>query len=546
MVQDRARLVHDSRALSQNYHERGVYFAAHGYVFLTVDVRGRGNSEGEFTPLLQEAKDGPEIVEWLAQQSYCNGKVTMWGGSYAGYDQWATAKEFPAHLATIVPVASPRPGTDFPALNNIHYAYDMQWITLTSGRAAQQNIFGDSPFWDAQFNKMYSSHRAFKDLDAIVGNPSPSFQTWLAHPAVDAYWDSYNPSLQQFAKIDLPILTITGQYDGDQPGVLSFYREHMARASDHARERHYLIIGPWDHAGTRTPTAEYGGLRFGQASVLDMNKLHKDWYDWTLKSGSKPDFLKNKVAYYVLGNNAEQWRYADSLDAITAESRPVFLASTDGQANEVFRSGTLDAVELKGASKPDRYVYDPLDARFTAWDGIWTSASGLTEQSGLLGAAGKTLVYHTPAYEQDVELAGSFKLSAFIALDQPDTDIAAFVYEIKPDGGSVLLASDMQRARYRQSLREPALAKPGAVERYDFTHFDFIARRIAKGSRLRLAIGPVNSRYIEKNYNAGGIVAEESGKDARPVTVTVYHDPAHRSALYLPIAAPAKSTGKRQ
>src|SRR4051812_37491789 len=39
--------------IAQSYHERGVYFAAHGYVYLTVDVRGRGNSEGEFTPLLQ-------------------------------------------------------------------------------------------------------------------------------------------------------------------------------------------------------------------------------------------------------------------------------------------------------------------------------------------------------------------------------------------------------------------------------------------------------------------------------------------------------------
>src|SRR6185369_1766698 len=67
--------------IAQSYHERGMYFAAHGYVFLSIDVRGRGNSEGEFTPLLQEAKDGHDVVEWLAQQKYCNGKITMWGGS---------------------------------------------------------------------------------------------------------------------------------------------------------------------------------------------------------------------------------------------------------------------------------------------------------------------------------------------------------------------------------------------------------------------------------------------------------------------------------
>src|SRR6478672_10403780 len=100
--------------IAQNYHDRGMYFAAHGYVFASVDVRGRGNSGGEFTPFLQEARDGHDIVEWLAKQSYCNGKITMWGGSYGGYDQWATAKEKPSHLATIVPVAAVMPGLDFP------------------------------------------------------------------------------------------------------------------------------------------------------------------------------------------------------------------------------------------------------------------------------------------------------------------------------------------------------------------------------------------------------------------------------------------------
>jgi hypothetical protein len=78
--------------------------------------------------------------------------------------------------------------------------------------------------------------------------------------------------------------------------------------------------------------------------------------------------------------------------------------------------------------------------------------------------------------------------------------------------------------------------KPGSIEKYDFDHFTFIARHLAKGSRLRLVIGPVNSRYWEKNYNSDGVVADESGKDARTVTVTLYHDTEHPSALYFPIA----------
>ncbi|OOG48487.1 CocE/NonD family hydrolase [Rhodanobacter sp. C01] len=523
--------------ISETYHDRGMYFAEHGYVFLTIDVRGRGNSEGEFTPLLQEAKDGYDIVEWLATQPYCNGKVTMWGGSYAGYDQWATAKEFPPHLATIIPVASPRPGVDFPFVQNVYYSYDTQWLTLTSGHTSQENIFDDQAFWSAQFGKWYKAQRPFKELDTIVGNPSPIFQTWLAHPQPDTYWDSYSPSAAQFARIDLPILTITGQYDDDQPGALSFYRDHFRYASTKAKDRHYLVIGPWDHAGTRTPKAEYAGIKFGPAGVIDMNGLNKAWYDWTLKGGSKPALLKNKVAYYMLGKGAEDWRYADSLEAITTMWRPMYLTSQGGSDDGVFASGLLAAAVPRGPAKPDHYVYNPLDTSFAAWDPAESSDTDLTDQSGLIGASGKILVYHTPAFQQAIELAGFPKLNLWLSLDQPDTDIAVYLYEIKPDGSSIELDSQLLRARYRKSLREPMPAKPGVIERYDFDSMHFIARRIGKGSRLRLAIGPMNSKFFEKNYNSGGVVADESGKEARTVTVTLYHDGEHPSALYLPIAA---------
>jgi uncharacterized protein len=528
--------------IAQSYHPRGVYFAEHGYVFLTIDVRGRGNSEGEFTPLLQEAKDGYDIVEWLARQPYCNGKVTMWGGSYAGYDQWATAKEFPPHLATIVPVASPRPGVDFPFVNNIFYAYDMQWLTLTGGHTGQEVIFDDTPFWSMKFGQLQTEQRPFRELDAVVGNPSRSFQTWLDHPEPDAYWDSYSPTPEQFAKIDLPILTITGQYDDDQPGALSFYRDHLHAASAQARARHYLVIGPWDHLGTRTPSETYAGLKFGAASLVDMNALHRDWYDWTLKDGKRPAFLKDKVAYYMLHGDDGEWRYASSLEAVTSGTATVYLSSDHGRNGGVYESGSLATAAPRDASRPDSYVSDPRDTTFGAWDSAENNDMTLTDQSGLLGASGKILVYHSTAFAHDTEFAGIPKLSLWLSMDQPDTDIAAFLYEIRPDGSSVQLGSEIFRARYRQGLRTPALVKPGAIERYDFDRFPFMARRIGEGSRLRLVIGPLNTRFFEKNYNAGGVVASESGKDARTATVTLYHDAQHPSALSMPLAAKPLAT----
>jgi putative CocE/NonD family hydrolase len=527
--------------IAQSYHDRGMYFAAHGYVFLTVDVRGRGNSEGGFTPLLQEAKDGHDVVEWLATQPYCDGKITMWGGSYAGYDQWATVKEFPPHLATIVPVASPKPGVDYPMQHNMFYSYDTQWLTLVSGRASQESIFGDSAFWSAQFRRWYEAHAPFKELDRYVGNPSPIFQTWISHPMQDAYWDSFSPTPEQYAKLALPILSICGQYDGDQPGALAYYRDDQQYGSATAKAKHYLIIGPWDHAGTRTPKADVGGLKLGQAALLDMNALHKAWYDWTLKDGAKPELLKDKVAFYMTGEEA--WRYAPTLDAVTARTQPWYLDSVAARANDVFAAGDLKLDEA-ASGKPDHYVYDPLDTGSAAWEQE-ESPNGLTDQRGVMMASGKALFYHSPMFMTDTDIAGFFKLSAWIALDQPDTDLAVYVFEVKPDGSSVFLASDALRARHRQSLRAAQRVKPGAIERYDFDHFTFVARRIGKGSRLRLAIGPVNSMYAEKNYNTGGAVAEESGKDARKVTITLYHDAAHPSALSMPIAAASSVVARK-
>jgi predicted acyl esterase len=77
--------------------------------------------------------------------------------------------------------------------------------------------------------------------------------------------------------------------------------------------------------------------------------------------------------------------------------------------------------------------------------------------------------------------------------------------------------------------------KPGEIGQYEFSGFTFFSRRIAKGSRLRLVLNSPNSIYQEKNYNSGGVVAEESGKDARTAHITVYHDNNHPSSLELPL-----------
>ena len=518
--------------IGDSYLDRAMYFAQHGYVYALVDVRGRGNSGGSFEPFVNEAKDGYDVVEWLAKQSYCNGKVTMWGGSYAGFDQWTTLKEFPQHLATIVPAAAAHPGVDFPFEYNIFGPYIEQWLTFTSGATSNANLFGSAPFWGARTHEYYDGHLAFKEYDRIAGNPSAVFQKWVAHPIPDAYYDAMVPTPEQYKRIAFPILTITGHYDGDQPGAFTYYKRHMEYGSPDATQNHYLIIGPWDHAGTRTPRREVGGLKFGEASVLDLNKLHTEWYDWTMKSGKKPEFLKKRVAYYVVGAGAENWKYADSLESISNEKRTLYLTS-NGKAESAFQSGALAEKPGTGAGA-DKWTYDPLDTR-PGDDEPMDDAAGLTSQWSVMNTYGNGAVYHSEPFAEATEVTGFLKLNAWLSMDVPDADLEADVYEILPGGESVYLTGATIRARYRESLRQEKLVTSGKTEKYVFDNFTFFSRRIAKGSRLRLFVHCPNTPNVEKNYNSGRVVSSETGKDAKTAHITLAHDAEHPSALELPV-----------
>ncbi|MEP7244922.1 MAG: CocE/NonD family hydrolase [Gammaproteobacteria bacterium] len=521
---------------ADNFHARGVYFATHGYPFAVVEVRGRGNSQGEFRPFIQEAKDGYDAVEWLARQPWCNGKVALYGSSYGGYDQWVTAKEFPPHLRTIVPTASPYPGIDYPMRNNISYPFLIQWITLTNGHTSQARIAADDALWSGLYRRWFESGLPFNQLDRMFGNPSALFQEWLSHPQPDGYWDAYNPTADQYRRLQIPILTITGSYDDDQTGALEHYRRYMSQASPDAKARHYLVIGPWDHGGTATPQADVGGVSFGPASLLNLAQLHLDWYAWTMQGAPKPGFLEKPVAYYVAVSDV--WRYASTLEAVTARSDAYYLDSTRN-AIDIFSSGSLG--NSKGKGRPDSYRYDPRDPAAPEIEAEARATEGsLVDQTMVLALGGRELVYQTAPFAKDTEVSGFFKLQAWIGIDCPDTDLYAAVYDIDESGGSVRLTTDAIRARYREGLRTPQLITTRAPLRYDFERFTFVSRLIQRRHRLRLVISPmgrmIESRFTQKNYNGGGVVAEESARDGRPVTVALYHDRAHPSVLNVPLA----------
>jgi putative CocE/NonD family hydrolase len=366
----------------------------------------------------------------------------------------------------------------------------------------------------------------------MVATNAAAFTRWISHPSVDEYWESFTPTPEEFSRFDIPILTITGYFDGDQPGALQYYKEHMEYGNEEARRMHHLIIGPWDHGGTRANQEKLGGLEFGPNAVVypDMIQMYVEWFDWVFKDKEKPGFLEKRVAYYV--TNRDEWRYADDWNEISNDTELLYLSSDAGMANDVFQSGSLSRTPPGSSQQPDAFTYDPLKLR-PKMDPAAVSPEPFLSQE--LAFDEDILVYHSAPLEEDLEVAGYVRLKAYIELDVPDTDLLVNLYEITAAGTSIDLGNAMVRARYRNSSATPELVVPGEVNLYDIPLYLYFVRTLDEGSRLRLIITSINRPDFEKNYNSGGVVADETAADARTATIKLHHDARYPSALEIPV-----------
>ena len=507
-------------------HARARFFAENGYVFLNVDTRGRGGSGGEYRPLAQDGPDGAAVVEWVAQQEWSDGRVAMRGGSYRGMVQWQTLRERPSSLVTIVPTASVYPGWDFPNPSGIFMSYAAQWLAFTEIGSAQGDLFGDGQYWSSRFSVLRDEGRPFGELAQVTGASGRILDEWLEHPHFTEYWQAMSPGPDDYAGFDLPILTITGHFDGDQPGAMKYYRDHMEAAPESASRNHWLLMGPWNHGGTRNPSPSTAGLSFGEESVLDMEALHLEWFHWIFHDGPRPGILEDRVVYWVMGS--EEWRSAPSLDAVAQGERSFYLSSPGSDASEVFRPGRLGG-EPPSEADSDSYVHDPLEE--PGWGGPGGGASG----AGSAFRWGPKLVYQSDPVESALEVAGYMELEAWLELDVPDTDIVANVYEIRRNGQTIRLGTSELRARHRHGEHTSELVEVGQVERYHFDRFYWFARTVEAGSRIRLVLTPLNTPSRQINYQSGLHPMEETPADARVGTIRLHHGPDHPSRLVLPV-----------
>jgi putative CocE/NonD family hydrolase len=263
-----------------------VWFARHGYNVVIQDVRGRGDSQGDFYPFRHEGADGADTIAWLRTRPESNGRVGMYGFSYQGMTQLLAAAEQPEGLLCISPgmTAGDLYYGWFYHGGALRLASTLGWgLQLLKVDARRKQLREASDRLEQAWAQLGSQTSALPLCahPALRGEGLPSYVLdWLDHDAPGEYWSSLDVS-RRLEKICVPALHISGWYDMFLRGSLDgFIALCKSAGSELAREHQYLLAGPWVHIpwGDRIGAAD-----FGPEALIDIDTILLRWFDHWLK-----------------------------------------------------------------------------------------------------------------------------------------------------------------------------------------------------------------------------------------------------------------------
>jgi uncharacterized protein len=495
-----------------------------GYVVVAQDVRGRYASDGQFDPYRQEGRDGYDAVEWAASQPWCTGRVGTAGLSYPGAVQWLLAVEAPPHLACIFPAMC------FSSAHPFFYfggAFDLSWISwtyinITPDARRRAKLPGPQTVRDAAAEWRKISRSAYRHVPLntlpLLEDVAPFYFEWLDHPDDGSYWE-FADIESRHDRVTVPAFNLSGWHDeGYGPvGAIRNFLGMRRRGATPAARSPRLLIGPWKHGDPSPSSTRVGDRDFGPDAGLDYTGLVLDWCNWHLKGIDAGISRRAPVRFFAMGEN--RWHEATDWPPPGTRARTLYLRG----------GGRLAWEGPSQGEKPDHYTYDPNtpleDPHFDA--GLGPHDQRAIEQRSDL------LVFTTPPLEQDLLVVGEIEIRLWIASSAPDTDFYARLLDVEPDGPVWNLMSptlEVLRARYRKSLREPELMRPGMP--YELVlRSGVTANRFLRGHRIRVHITSSFFPHLDRNPNTGRPVASESR--LVPATQVVFHDSARPSRVIL-------------
>ena len=494
--------------------------AAHGYVGVIAYGRGVHGTPGPVVPYQNDGDDARSVINWIAKQPWSDGRVGMYGEGYSGFTSWAAAKHLPAALKAIATSAPSAPGVNLPMTGNIFQNSAYRWsLYVTDKNPADEKDYYDDSLWHALNEKWYAGGRRYRDLGEIHGKPDPVFIRWLNHPSYDRFWQEMIPFREQFAKINIPVLTMSGYYAGSQPGALYYFMQHH-RFNPHAE--HTLFIGPYDDAVMqRGPLATLQAYSVDAAALVDVRELRYQWFDHVFKGGTIPSLLAAGVNYEVMGAN--EWRHAGSIDAMAKATLRFYLdpaASADthrlSQRKTTRTSFVHQAVSLSNRE-----------------DAAWVPSLDLISKSL---AQRNHVLYESDPLPQPIEVSGLLSARLDFTVNKMDVDLNIILYEHQANGDYVRLFSptDEIRASYARDRVHRHLLKAGERQVLTLRSEHLTSRLLQPGSRLVMILGINKRPDREINYGTGDDVSAESVADgAVPIKVRWFNDsyidvPVHR------------------
>lgn len=456
--------------------------AREGWAVVVQDVRGLGDSEGEFTPFLQEIADGEDTIEWCAAQPWSDGRIAMCGASYLGATQWLAAASGHPALKAIAPeftAGDYRDGWTYEGGAFAH-GFITSWVTnfAASGHSVAQaerarELAAD---WSALLRRPLRANG--------VAEIFPPYATWL-DPHDDTYWNAVSVE-RRHGELDVPAIHVGGWYDIFCEGTIRNYLGMTSRApSPRARRLQRLVVGPWAHHAMWQRAQ--GDLDFGPEAdgMRGLARVVVDWLRTTL-DGHEP---AGGVAAFIMGEN----RWVE-LDSWPPPARPLRLyLHADGPANGLDGRGRL--LPRASDAAVQTFTVDPDDPVPTVGgrglDPAVPTAGPMDQRE--VESRGDVLVYTSDPLPDGATIMGRVTASLHASASTPGADVTVKLCLVEPGGRSINVVDSIRRERY----------VPGRPRRVDLA-VGSTAIAVPRGARLRVQVSGSNFPRFDLNPSIAG------------------------------------------
>ena len=431
------------------------YFAGHGYACVRVDMRGSGESEGLLLDeyLKQEQDDAIEVIDWIAAQPWCTGKLGIIGISWGGFNGLQIAARRPKPLKAIVTIAS----TDDRYADDIHH---MGGCLLNDNLSWASTMFAymsrppDPALVGERWRELWMYR--LENTPLLIAN-------WLQHQRRDAFW-KHGSVCENYADIECAVYAVGGWADG--------YSNAVPRLLAGLKAPCKGLIGPWAH---KYPHFAKPGPAIGFLQEC------LRWWDHWLKGKDTGIMAEPRYRVWMedpvkpaayLPRRPGRWVAEPSWPSKSI--RPARLALNPGRLGQ-----TAEAeAQLTISSAQDTGLYA----------GAWCPYGlGPDLPADQREEDGNALCFDGPAVTETLEILGAPVAELEVAADKPVAMVAVRLCDIHPDGTSERVSYGLLNLTHRESHEHPAPLDPGRRYRVRVQLND-IAHSFKPGHRIRLAV----------------------------------------------------------